>query len=157
MRTCRLWLRRCGFDLHRYAWWQDARERRHRLYKAKGIDLVLDVGANIGQFHDEIRRDGYGGDIISFEPLSNAIAERRRRAEDARWQLRQLALDGHRIEEYSFVAFARPPSGQLLRSAPASLRLRGAVAGNPAQTVAPPAPGELRSMVVAIRILEDYS
>jgi len=36
------------------------------------IDLVLDVGANTGQFGSGIRFYGYTGKIVSFEPLSHA-------------------------------------------------------------------------------------
>lgn len=36
------------------------------------IDLVLDVGANIGQFALGIRQNGFKHQIISFEPLTSA-------------------------------------------------------------------------------------
>jgi hypothetical protein len=41
------------------------------LRKSK-IELVLDVGASIGQFAKEMFAGGYKGKIISFEPLSQA-------------------------------------------------------------------------------------
>jgi hypothetical protein len=37
-----------------------------------GIDLVIDAGANEGQFAKQLRRF-YAGDIISFEPSSSAF------------------------------------------------------------------------------------
>jgi len=39
------------------------------------IDLILDIGANKGQFVSEIRDRGYRGRVVSFEPLSQAHRE----------------------------------------------------------------------------------
>ena len=61
-----------GFDLHRLS---PASNPTFQLLKALNrfdIDLVLDVGANIGQFSSELRSVGYKGNLVSFEPLSAA-------------------------------------------------------------------------------------
>jgi len=45
-----------------------------RALNANGITTVFDIGANKGQFGSELRRDGYLGKIISFEPMVAAHA-----------------------------------------------------------------------------------
>jgi FkbM family methyltransferase len=50
------------------------------------VDVILDVGANAGQFGAGLREVGYQGRIISFEPLSRAHAAlSERAAEDVLW------------------------------------------------------------------------
>lgn len=56
-------------------------------------DVVLDVGANVGGFAATIRRLGYVGPIISFEPSPGvAAALEQRAADDPLWKVLRLAL-----------------------------------------------------------------
>jgi len=51
------------------------------------IDLVIDVGANVGQFGQSLREGGYKGRIVSFEPIESAFRELSKKASaDANWQ-----------------------------------------------------------------------
>jgi FkbM family methyltransferase len=51
-----------------------------------GIDTVLDIGANIGQYGSALRAGGFTGRIISCEPLPDAFAHLARRSgSDERW------------------------------------------------------------------------
>jgi FkbM family methyltransferase len=57
------------------------------------IDLVLDVGANTGQFGQWLRHRGYTGRIISFEPVKEAFAQLQNAARgDDLWTTTNLAL-----------------------------------------------------------------
>ena len=65
---------------------------RHMLI-LHGIDLVFDVGANRGQFATLVRRLGYTGDIISFEPMLAARKELEALAgHDRRWRILPFAI-----------------------------------------------------------------
>jgi FkbM family methyltransferase len=89
-------LRRFGYELHPYDP-EPAPEaedmRRAKLLASERFDLLLDVGANEGQYAVRMRRAGYTGRIVSFEPLSAAFAVlERRAAADPAWEARRLAL-----------------------------------------------------------------
>jgi FkbM family methyltransferase len=61
--------------------------------RSRNIDIVIDVGANVGQFAGTLRSHGYMGRIVSFEPLSSAFAELASVARaDGNWEAYQVAL-----------------------------------------------------------------
>jgi FkbM family methyltransferase len=68
--------------------------QRRQVFKDFAIDLVLDVGANIGQFAQDLRLC-YTGDLISFEPVSATFRRLASAASrDPRWKAYQVALGG---------------------------------------------------------------
>jgi FkbM family methyltransferase len=58
-----------------------------------GIEVVIDVGANVGQYGTLLREIGYAGAIDSYEPVDEAFRQLREAAsDDEHWTVRQLAL-----------------------------------------------------------------
>ncbi len=59
----------------------------------RGINIVLDVGANVGQFGELLRLKGYTGKIISFEPV-HAVYQTlaAKAAADGDWDANNFAL-----------------------------------------------------------------
>jgi FkbM family methyltransferase len=92
----RKFARRFGFDVSPFP--GSARHWEHliSLLSAHGIDCVLDIGANTGQYARAIRSNGYDGAIMSFEPLSRVRAELMQHAAgDRNWQIaEQCAVGG---------------------------------------------------------------
>lgn len=73
--------------------------RRHwpdpwrRLIQSLEIDLVLDVGAGVGQYGAGLRNMGYRGRIVSFEPQTAARTKAGiRAAADPQWSVLPFAL-----------------------------------------------------------------
>lgn len=66
--------------------------------KSHDINLVFDIGANIGQFASELRRSGYKGRIVSFEPLPQAFEALNKLAHnDADWIIHPRCAVGNNI------------------------------------------------------------
>jgi len=85
--------REIGFDFVRYKPRTHPLARRKRLLDIYKINLVLDVGANIGQYGKELREIGYKGKIVSFEPLSLAYKELCEKSKkDDLWETHNFAL-----------------------------------------------------------------
>lgn len=121
-------LRRLGVDAHRYVPTQSASAQRMAIFKSRGINLVLDVGANSGQFGASLREAGYAGRIVSFEPLESArnllLAAS---ARDSRWEVAEKAAIGREEGEVEIHVSANSVSSSVLdmlethlRSAPES-------------------------------------
>jgi len=77
----RPFLRRFGRDLVVYHHMHHPMARRAKLLETYGIDMVVDIGANTGQYASSLRELGYKGEIVSFEPLTAAYAKLKQWAE----------------------------------------------------------------------------
>src|SRR5439155_18979396 len=74
-------LRAAGYEICRTS--SDFFELQRRLLP--GCDLIVDVGANTGQYVELVRSLGYPGRVVSFEPQSAALDVLRARAKRTDW------------------------------------------------------------------------
>jgi FkbM family methyltransferase len=86
--------RSAGFDILRFSPVSHPVARKKRMFEYHAYDIVLDIGANTGQFAQQLRNDlGYSKQINSFEPLSSAFAGLQQAAKgDPDWQVFNFAL-----------------------------------------------------------------
>lgn len=79
---------RLGLDITRYRPERTDEGRLTTMLAHHKIDCVLDVGANTGQFAGALRKAGFRGKIVSFEPLSAAHSQlREAAADDPGWEV----------------------------------------------------------------------
>ncbi|HEY4210562.1 MAG TPA: FkbM family methyltransferase [Steroidobacteraceae bacterium] len=84
-------LRHAGLELVRNPSGRDL--RRIRLIAARNIEVVIDIGANEGQYGRRLRELGFRGWIHSYEPLPPALKRLRTRASaDSKWKVFDLAV-----------------------------------------------------------------
>lgn len=76
-RMRRYWGKKTGLylKLKRFTPSASADLRTAMLIKEQGIDLVIDVGANTGQFVESLYDFGYTNRVISFEPVAGPYKE----------------------------------------------------------------------------------
>jgi FkbM family methyltransferase len=86
-------LRSTGFDVKRYAPLENPHLRRQKVLEAHGVELVIDGGANRGQYGQRLREYGFRGRVLSFEPGQRAFDELCANADrDPHWEARRVAL-----------------------------------------------------------------
>ena len=102
-------------------------ERRFKLFETFGINKIIDVGANVGQYALLVKELGFSGQIISFEPLSSAFSALKEVSDKHNnWQAHNYALGNENTEtvihisENSFSSSMLNMLPQHLKSAPAS-------------------------------------
>jgi FkbM family methyltransferase len=90
-RQFRRGLQRFGYDLRRTENFEVP--NLFDFLVSRQVDLVLDVGANTGQFATNLRNAGYAGDIVSFEPVYRVFEQLAKNAAlDPNWKTAYLAL-----------------------------------------------------------------
>jgi FkbM family methyltransferase len=83
--------------------------------KAHNINVVFDIGANIGQFAIELREYGYMGKIVSFEPLPQAYQGLISRADgDEHWIVHPQCAVGAAAGEIEINVAANSASSSIL-------------------------------------------
>jgi FkbM family methyltransferase len=84
-----------GFKLIKISIHNDPKLQIALFLKNKNIEMVFDVGANIGQFGKDLRKYGYQNNIVSFEPLPSAHDQLMKISEkDIRWQIHRRTAIG---------------------------------------------------------------
>ncbi len=83
-----------GYDIIRFQPRQHPLARRREILKHYNIDTVIDIGANSGQFAQQLRIElGYVKRILSFEPLNSAFELLKAKAAgDSKWEVFNFAL-----------------------------------------------------------------
>lgn len=111
-RWVRRHLRRRGVDVVRY---RDPMNLLGHLIKETGFQTVLDVGANKGEYSEFIRKAGFTGHIVAFEPMKRQYMQLVDRfSEDVLWAGNNVALSSRSGEGDLYVASNDGASSSLL-------------------------------------------
>lgn len=105
-----------GIEITKYP--TDELARRIALIKHHNINVILDIGANIGQFGGEMRNLGYSGEIISFEPMKSAFKKlEKNAANDSNWKVLNYSI-GERDGQTTINIAKNSVSSSLLENLP---------------------------------------
>lgn len=84
-----------GINIERYFGNEVGLKQIATVYKERGVNLLLDVGANTGQYAMSMIKLGYSGKIVSFEPLTDAYETlKKNQLKYSNWQVYERAAIG---------------------------------------------------------------
>lgn len=150
-RLVRKALRRVGWELARFRPESCEWAQLMCMLSAHGVDTVLDVGANTGQYAKNLRDAGFKGRIVSFEPTSGAHSQLCRVARnDPLWTVAERTAIGDWDGQTQIHVANNSVSSSLLPML-ASLRAAAPESGFVATEAVPVA----RLDSVAVRFLKD--
>lgn len=110
-----------GVELRRYPDENSDLSRRLKIINSYNINLLLDVGANAGQYAHQMRSNGFDKKIISFEPLKSVFKDLElNSSKDPHWQVENYAIGNEDVTSYINVA-GNTYSSSLLNMLPSHL------------------------------------
>jgi FkbM family methyltransferase len=87
----RSFMRSFGYEIRRVDVY--SQRRPVDFIRSRNIDVVVDIGANTGQYAEQLRRYGYAGWIISAEPVTEVYDVLAAHAvRDSRWKVLNVAF-----------------------------------------------------------------
>ena len=105
-----------GIEIVKYP--TDELDRRIKLINNYNVDVILDIGANIGQYGGEMRNLGFNGEILSFEPMKKAFSILEKNAsKDKNWKVFNYSI-GERDGQTTINIAKNSVSSSLLENLP---------------------------------------
>lgn len=96
--------------------------RRMKLFECFKINKVFDVGANVGNYSLELRKFGFNGQIVAFEPLTQPFDKLSFvSSKDKKWDILKIAL-GDKDETAIINIAGNLDSSSLLNMLPSHLK-----------------------------------
>ena len=116
IRILRIVLKKLGIVAHRRTVESDSDLQNARIVNHLNIDLVIDVGANTGQYANGLRSCDYEGAILSLEPIPEAhkILDQKTK-KDKNWFAYEPIAVGSSSGEFSFNISGNSVSSSLLK------------------------------------------
>src|SRR3982751_3236266 len=82
-----------GVEINRYNFYHSNDVWLQKIIEHFQIKTILDVGANSGQYAEEVFYHGFKGEIHSFEPISNVFQKLQKKSKRFKnWQVHNLGV-----------------------------------------------------------------